>query len=372
MHYLVALFAAPISHELGWNLAFVQSGFSLALLVMGLTSYHIGRWIDRHGGRTVMITGCCCGAAGCALLAATRDELLFVAAWVLLGLGMRMTLYDAAFAALAHVAGVGATRAMSMVTLMGGFASTVFWPLGGFLADALGWRDALWCYALLLLASSMLHLAIPRGRELVSREEAMLPLSACRKGAAPSRTMVLYACIAVGIMVLQTGMAAHFIELLHGSGWDPSTAVALATLMGFGQFAGRAAVVFRAGYVDPVRLNLLPSTIQCTCFALYLAVGSHAVGAAAFAFLYGVGNGIATITRGAMPLVLFDPGSYGRIVGVLLKPAFALAAAAPVAFALVIEHWGHRAAAVAALGLALAILTAAVLLHQSHGRRTSL
>ena len=362
MHYLIAVFAGPMQQALGWSPAFLQAGFSLALLVMGLSSAWVGAWIDRHGGRAAMMAGCWIGAAGCLLLATTQHAAQYVVAWLLLGLAMRLAQYDAAFASLAFIAGAGAKRAISIVTLFGGFASTVFWPVGQALQQALGWRMALACYAGFLVACSLLHLALPRGR----RPEPA-PVDAAQGSAAPhvpiAGAKLLYGFIAVAIIVLQTGMAAHFIELLRGRGWSASTAVTIAMLLGFGQVFGRLGVVFWGHGVDPVRLNLLPGALICACLLFYLLAGATAWGAAAFAFLYGAGNGIATITRGAMPLVLFDTAQYGRIVGGLLRPAFALAAGAPVALAALISAYGTAVGAGAALVIAATSTVAAVLLH---------
>lgn len=361
MHYLVAVFAPAIAGETGWSLAFIHSGFSVALLVMGAASYRVGAWIDRHGGRLAMMAGCWCGVAGCLLLAVMRNQALYIAAWVLLGLGMRLALYDAAFAALAHVGGTRARQAMSLITLAGGLASTVFWPVGQELATAFGWRGALACYALLLAAASLLHLAIPRASSRTANLEG--PATGVPAGRAEVRgARGLFAVIAVGIVVLQTAMAAHFIELLRGRGWDPAAAVALASLLGVGQFVGRLLVVLFGSHVDPIRLNLLPGVLQLACFASYLAAADAAWGAAAFAFLYGAGNGIATITRGAMPLVLFDPARYGRTVGAILKPALVLAALAPVFTAWSLQAWGHRATVLALLALVAVVLAASLVL----------
>lgn len=370
MHYLIAVFAGPMQRSLGWSPAFLQAGFSLSLLVMGLSSGGVGAWIDRHGGRTAMMAGCWIGALGCLLLATTHHAAQYVAAWLLLGLAMRLAQYDAAFASLAFIAGAGAKRAISIVTLFGGFASTVFWPVGQFLQQALGWRAALGCYAGFLVACSLLHLALPAAERQEPSTADAAPDSA---PAAPpiAGAKLLYGIIAIGIIVLQTGMAAHFIELLRGRGWSASSAVTIAMLLGFGQFCGRLVVVFWGHGVNPVRLNLLPGGLICACLLLYLLAGGTAWGAAGFAFLYGAGNGIATITRGAMPLVLFDTAQYGRIVGGLLRPAFVLAATAPVVLAALISAHGTTAGAGAALLLATATLVAAVLLHlKVRNRRT--
>ncbi|WP_225783226.1 MFS transporter [Xenophilus sp. Marseille-Q4582] len=350
----------------------MQAGFSLALLAMGASSAFAGRWIDRRGGRPALMTGCGCGAAGCALLALSHASPVYFAGWVLLGLGMRLALYDAAFAALAHLGGTAAKRAMSQITLFGGLASTVFWPVGQALADALGWRGALGVYAGLLVLCALLHLAVPRQRHEAAAPGAG-PAAAATAAAPVARATRLdtwlFGLVAVLVLVMQTGVAAHFLALLRGLGWDAQAAVTLATLLGIGQFTARAWVVAWGHRYDAVWLNLLPCALLAASYGLALAAGGAWIGAAAFAFCYGAGNGMATITRGAMPLLLFDTAHYGRIVGGLLRPAFVLSAGAPVAVALALQHWGQAGTLAAGLLTSALLLAAALGLAWRHGRR---
>jgi MFS family permease len=361
LHYLIALFAEPVAQEFGWTSARVQSGFSVATLVMAGSSYSVGRWIDQHGGRMAMMAGCWLGSLGCLLLSVVDSFTWYLAAWAVIGLGMRLALYDAAFATLAYVSGPRAKRAMSIVTIFGGLASTVFWPLGQHLLELYGWRVALQWYAGFLFACAVLHLSIPRastpGEGPVSVEPRLSPVRLNRA------VVLLYTYGAVGVLFLQTGMAAHFIGLLRAAGWIQGQAVWLATLLGIGQFSGRLVVALWAYRLNPVALNLLPASLQVCCFAAYLWSGHVLYGAMAFAFLYGAGNGLATYTRGAMPLVLFEPARYGRIVGLVLKPALGLAALAPIAFGFALEHWGGTELTTVALGLAISMAVAAVALY---------
>ena len=141
-YYLIGGFGELMVADLGWSRALVYGGFSASLAVMGLTSQMTGRFIDRHGGRKVMATGSCLIGLGCAMLALAHGVATYYAAWLVLGLAMRLTLYEAAFASLARIGGPAARRPISQITLLGGLASTVFWPIGSFLAAALGWRGA--------------------------------------------------------------------------------------------------------------------------------------------------------------------------------------------------------------------------------------
>lgn len=156
-YYLIGAFAELMTADLGWSRSLVYGGFSAALVTMGVASPLVGHAIDRYGGRPVMIVGSCLMALGCLGLSMTHDPLPYYAAWIGLGVAMRMTLYDAAFAALARLGGAQAKRPISQITLLGGLASTVFWPVGHVLAQAVGWRGAVIVYAGFALLTVPLH-----------------------------------------------------------------------------------------------------------------------------------------------------------------------------------------------------------------------
>src|SRR5262249_35554718 len=154
-------FGDLIIADLGWSRSVVHGGFSAALVVMGLVSPLAGRSIDRYGGRPVMVAGSMISALGCARLALADSLTAYYAAWFCFGVVMWLTLYDVAFAALARIGGAQAQRPIAQITLLGGLASTVFWPVGHLLAEAFGWRGALVAYAGFALLTIPLHLALP-------------------------------------------------------------------------------------------------------------------------------------------------------------------------------------------------------------------
>jgi MFS family permease len=144
--YLIGALGPAMTADLGWNAAAVYGGFSAAIVVMAMVSPLAGMAVDRWGGHRVMPAGAVIAALGCAVLAAAHGLPLYYLAWILLGIGMRLCLYDAAFASLARAAGPTARRPMSQITLLGGLASTVMWPVGHALAGWLGWRGAVLAY----------------------------------------------------------------------------------------------------------------------------------------------------------------------------------------------------------------------------------
>ncbi|MEW6639420.1 MAG: MFS transporter [Pseudomonadota bacterium] len=360
-YYLIGGFGEAIAADLGVSRDLAYGGFSLALLVMGLSSPLVGRLIDRHGGRAVMNIGALLNAAGCVMLALCHGVALYFAAWVCLGLAMRLTLYDAAFAALARLGGVAARRAMSQITLPGGLASTVFWPFGHLIAEHAGWRGAVLAYAACALLTIPLHLSIPHGRhDAQAAVGSPLPRPLARTARQRALAGALYAAIVMGTNFLNAAMSAHMIAILAGLGLAAAAAVWVATLRGIGQSSARLLEVLFGGRLHPLSLNLVACGTLPFAFVAGLFSGEAGIAALVFAFVYGAANGIVTITRGTLPLMLFDPGSYGALVGRLLVPGFIVSAAAPLAYAAVIGRFGELGALWLSLASAVLVAGAAV------------
>ncbi|KIA63648.1 MFS transporter [Nocardia vulneris] len=342
-YYLVGIFGGSIGADLGWSETRVQGGFSVALLVMGCASPLVGRCIDRFGGRPVLATGSVLAGLGCAGVATTSSVGWYCLSWIVLGAAMRCTLYDAAFATLARLGGGHAKRPMSQITLLGGLASTVFWPIGHGLAEALGWRGAMLVYAGFALSTLPMHLAIPRHVPLPveTRSPAAAPVAAARDDRVAA---VLYAAIMTGVGFLASGLSAHLIGILTGLGLAVGTAVWVSTLRGIAQSAARLGDVLFGRSLAAPDLNLISLALLLFSFLVGFGGGRVLVLAAACAALYGAGNGLATITRGTLPLALFPVHGYGARVGRLLLPSFLLSAAGPLVYAVVLENYGATGA----------------------------
>jgi predicted MFS family arabinose efflux permease len=362
-YYLIGGFGELIAADLHWTRDVVYGGFSAALLAMGLVSSYAGALIDRYGGRRVMSTGSLLNAAGCVGLALSHSVVAYYAAWLCLGVSMRLTLYDAAFAALARIGGPEARRPISQITLLGGLASTLFWPLGDLIAAHLGWRGAVFAYAGFALLTVPLHLTIPDRRyqdvNPVETQVVHRPLATGRSEIFVAGA--LYALIATLANFLNAGMSSHMIGILTGLGVAASAAVWVSTLRGVGQSAARLGEILFGRRMDPLTLNLLAAFLLPLSFIAGLFSGQAAFAALAFAFVYGAGNGVATITRGTLPLILFDHRSYGAFVGRLIMPSFVLSAGAPFLYAFVIERFGGEGALSLSIGVACLTFAAAAL-----------
>ena len=364
--YLISNFGPAMQADLGWSAASLYGGFSLAIVVMALASPATGHAIDRWGGQRVMPAGAILTAIGCVLLSLSHSALPYYTAWIALGIGMRLSLYDAAFATLARIGGPQARRAMSQITLFGGLASTVMWPVGQWLAQLLGWRGAVLVYAGLSILTLPLYWLLPRSRYMGNTRSTQ------HEGLARTPTdqrlaQGLYALIAMLTTFLTAANSTHMIMMLTDLGLVASAVVGIASLWGIGQVSARLLELLFGSRLPPLTLNLLTAIVMPWCFLAGLAAG-HPAAAAIYACLYGACNGLLTITRGTLPLTLFDYRIYGALVGRLLVPSFLLTAAAPVTYAQLIAWQGPRAAMVASLILSSVITGASVWLYLRFGR----
>ena len=212
-----------------------------------------------------------------------------------------------------------------------------------------------------------LLLTIPRERHGAEAEakaggDAAVPTAPPANGRSLLLPAALYALIVTISNALNSGLSAHLMGILTSLGLAAVLAAPMASLWGIAQSLVRLANILFGGRIHPLALNLGATLIFPACLTVGFASGMSPVAAAAFVFLYGAGNGLMTITRGTMPLVLFDPAAYGSLVGHLLVPSFVFAAASPLIYATVIERYGASGALWLSIGLALVMLAAALTL----------
>jgi len=334
LFYAIAVLGAAMRAELGLNDAFLFGAYSTGLFVSGAASPAVGRWIDRGHARLALSAGSVLAAVALALLATAQGPWSLSAGFVVSGAAMALTLYDPAFAALHVMSGGFYRRAVTALTLFGGFASTVFWPLALALQQAYDWRVALGVFALLhLVVCVPLHLAaIPSGTP--GTIEATPRASAGAASGERATFAWLAAALAVAAFIA-AAVSAHAIGILTAAGLTAAEAVFAGALIGPMQVAGRI-VEFTAGR------NVQARTVGAIAFvlmalSLLLLALAHGVRAAAFAFaiVYGASNGVMTIARGTVPAELFGRRDFGALLGRLARPQLVARAVAPVTLALV-------------------------------------
>ncbi|MBX3597923.1 MAG: MFS transporter [Rhizobiaceae bacterium] len=334
-YYLLGVLGGPVNAETGWPLTFMSGAQSAGMLVAGLVSPRVGRTIDRDGGRYVMSVGVALLACGLLMLSLAQHKAVFIIGWLLMGAGMGASLYDAAFASLGRLYGASARPAMATVTLWGGFASTVCWPLSALLMPYLGWRGICAFYALVLLGACIpLVLWGLRGKIIPA------PVVNTKTALLESKDRPLYMLIVTTFVVLSLGMSIvyiHLIELLQSRGLELAAAVALGALIGPGQVAARSLDLVLGHRHHPIWTYLAAVTgcaVGVTLFALDFPILSIAI------VTFSAGNGVYSIVRGSLPLALFGPQKFATIIGMLARPGYIAYALAPSVGALLIETMG--------------------------------
>jgi MFS family permease len=373
-YYLPAILATSMARDLGISTPLVFAGFSVALLVSAVLGPLAGKLIDRYGGRPILMLNSMVFALGLTTLAMAQGPMVMFVGWSLLGVAMAAGLYEAAFATLVHLYGRHARGAITGITLMAGFASTIGWPLSAWIEFEWGWRSA--C---LTWASLHVFLGLPLYSLLTRtpvREEPdnadntdnatlapCLTTSAASTASASSaanatRTSVLLALTFAITWFISTGMAAHLPRLLQTEGLPLATALLLAALVGPAQVAGRLLEYSLLRQVHPVVSARVAGALHSVGALAFLLVGVPA--GAAFTLLHGAGNGVLTIAKGTLPLVLFGTKDYGLRQGILMVPARFAQALSPYLFGLAIDRFGAGAlwfsAALGGVGFAALML----------------
>ena len=351
LFYSIAVLGPPMAMALQVSQTGLYGSFTAGLLVSGLLAPWAGRRIDRHGGRGVLCLGSVLGAAACATLAAATSGAAMFAGWVVAGAAMAMCLYDAAFATLHRSAGSRYRTAVTALTLFGGFASTVFWPLSQYLLETQGWRSAFAVHAALNLAIGMpLHAAfVPSGNQPAQRPEAGASTGTRADAGATFAWLALSLSLAA---FLASAVSAHLVTLLGSVGIPARDAVLVGALIGPMQVAGRVMEFTFSSRMRPLAVGTLAFVLMALALVVLPLVHGVWALALAFALLYGWSNGVMTIVRGTVPAELFGQRDYGALLGRLARPQFMLKAIAPVAVTLVFALDDTRRVALYTLGAA--------------------
>jgi MFS family permease len=362
-----ALFYPPvltvplIAADHGWSPSFAMAGFSLGLFVGGLCARYVGGAIDRFGGHVVMPVGSLIGAGGLVALAWAPDVASYFAAWITIGIAMAASLYDPAFATLGRIFGGAARAPITVLTLAGGFASTVSWPATQFLIQSVGWRGAYLIYAALLagLAAPLHAFALPRERAAARSRTVASSGKSSKTVLIPSHGLafVLVAAGFASYAFVPSALSAQLLAIFHRFGLAPATVVAIGMLFGPAQVLARICELSFARRLHPLWIARAAVALLVAAFVLLALLPFTAILAAVFAVMYGMANGLLTIARGTVPLALFGAAGYGRLMGRIGGPYLVVQAAAPVVLTFVAD----RASDAIGLGLVAAFAIVALL-----------
>lgn len=340
-YYLPAVLTMPIARDLGISPIWVSAAFSFAMICSAIAGPWAGNRIDILGGRTMLVSANFIFIAGLCLLGLSTGRVSLFAAWLLLGLGMGIGLYDSAFATLVAVYAREARASIAGITIIAGLSSTLGWPLSSLLEAQYGWRAACFTWAgLHVFLALPLNALLPSGTPVKIARDAGKKVNPPEQGPQLLQTLLLAFIFSVTLFSA-TAMAVHLPRLLEVMGATSTAAVAAGALLGPAQALAR---IFELTLLQ--RLNPLKSTL--------LALLAHPIGAlilacaggpaaAVFTILHGAGNGILTIAKGTLPLSIFGPEGYGLKQGIISLPARILQAFSPLLFGFALEFYGKNA-----------------------------
>lgn len=366
LFYAFALLIEPMERDLGWSKSALTAAYSLALVSSAFFAVPVGRLIDRGFGRAVMTGGSVLAAILLAFWSQVGDYALFLLIWIGLGASMSAVLYEPGFAVLALRLGFQARRGITVMTLIGGFASTVFIPLTHLLIEVYGWRGSLLLLAALnLVICAALHVvSIPKAAARPARRSEPEP-SVARSD--PRRVLSkpsFWCFVAMSVFqgFISTGLPIHLIPLLAERGFSLESAVIAYSVIGPAQVAARFATGFGERALSLRSIGVVTMAMSTLGFGLlpFIPAGSWLL--IVFALLYGASNGMLTIVRALLPQELFGREDYGAIQGMIAMPVRLAQSAAPFAFGAIWAWWGsYQAVTILCFVMALGSFIAFVL-----------
>jgi MFS family permease len=363
-YYLLGVLADPIGRDTGWPIEWIVGALSLGLLVSGAVSPRIGRLIEHVGGRPVLAASAALLSAGLLIIGLAPSLPVFATGWLVVGLGMGAGLYDPAFATLGRLYGERARHAITQLTLFGGFASTICWPIAAYLDVHLGWRGACFSFAAIDagLVMPLYLFGLPREPRIAVHSLSVgrtSPTSTERSPGQRRTAAILVAGFTVASMIM-TIVAIQLIPILKAEGLPLGEAVGLAALVGPSQVGARVLEAAFGRRHHPI-WSLLVSAILVAA-GLAMLLGPAAIVGFGLV-LYGSGSGIRSIARGTVPLALFGREGYATLMGRLAMPVQFAQAASPFIGGILLERIGAGwtsatlvLAAVVNIGLVMPIL----------------
>jgi len=357
LYYSFSVLAPEIAREFGWGQSFVFGVFSFGLLAGAVAAPVLGRLVDRYGARLILCLGSVAAALSLALFSVMENAWQFAAITLVAEFIALAVQYDAGFAALAQSHGREARAHITLVTLIAGFASTIFWPLLQWLLTVMTWRDIyLVMAAMHLLIALPIHLALPRARMIEPEETVREEQSTGEPvldGERKRRMILMATAFAAGGFVM-SAVGSTLLVLMHDLGYATAMATLAGSLIGPSQVAARLIEYVRRNLFSPP----LTAIIAALAMALSLAILAGALVkpmaafAIAFAIFYGAGQGLTSIVRGVLPLHYFGAAGYGRTMGTLASARIIASAIAPVSVIWLNETVGTNAALAALAGMA--------------------
>ena len=361
LYYAFSVLLEPMSTDLGISAPTVTGALTLAVLVSAALAIPVGRWLDRHGGRALMTAGSLLGAAAVLAWSQVQTAVELYGVFVAVGAASAMVLYQPAFAVIVAVtAAAKRTNALLGVTLVAGFASSIFIPLTGLLVHAYGWRGALVVLALIIAVVTVpLHAVALRGTRPAAEREG-------RSGSPGGRVLrdVGFWLLAFAFVLHGAALAivaVHLVVFLTRLGHSATVAASLTGLLGLLSVTGRVLTTVLQRWLRIASITAVIIALQAAAIGLLPFIGRTVVGAAGCLVLFGLGFGVASIAIPAILLDRYGDQNYATIAGILSTPTTIARATAPLGAAVIATTVGYRSLILATAATCLTAATALAL-----------
>lgn len=342
LYYAFSILAPAMAKDLSWSVEWIFAALSLSLLVGGLVAPWFGALIDRHGAGRLMTIGSACAAAALVACGLAPNKLIFVGALIAAEVAASLVQYGAAFALLVQLRPTAAQRSITYLTLIGGFASTAFWPITTILQAEMSWRYVYLIFAgLNLLICLPLHAWLARGlaqsrSEITTQAEPVIgQLAVTRR---PMGFVLMVVAFALQSFVA-SAVLIHMVPMLSGLGLA-ATAAIVGTFFGPSQVLSRLVNMAFGRNLSPSLLATIAAAFMSGALLVLILSAPMVTGALIFAVLFGLGNGLFSIVLGTLPLMLFGSDGYGRLQGRVASARLVVSATAPFALAAGMAHVG--------------------------------
>lgn len=357
-YYLLSLLGGEIARDLGLSSGALMAGVSMTLIATALIGPWIGRWQDHSGSRIVMSTGSVITACGLAIIATAPSQPVYFLGWAVISLASPMILYSASFTAITQMAGTRARRAISYLTLIGGLASSISWPITTQLMDILPWRSIVLLYAGLNLVVCLPIHALLLDRAPTSEPRLQASARAVAGVSAPAQGRAFGMLFA---MLLITGLIFNALsllvfQLLGGIAFERDVAIFVGSFIGMSQVAARFIEMLASDRLSIYWTALISTISLPLSFAILLIAGGQAIPGILFAVLFGAALGLMTIARGGLTLAIFGADGYGERLNRVTVGQNLAGATAPVVAGFALDALGARMIVIAMLVLATAAL----------------
>lgn len=358
--FILSVLARPIMAETGWARQWVYGGLSLGIFISGILLPWVGRCIQRYGGREILAGSGAVAALGLVIIACTHTLTWYIFAWVILGIAMAMGLYDALYAVLGNSYGQGAKTAITTVTLISGFCTTLVWPLLAYGITHFGWRATClaWATVMLVTVWPIYKISLPNSPITPSRKQNSLgdkvPITVGKK------VYLLMSTIFMLAAIVMTVISVQLIDILQDSGMSLAGAVGITALIGPSQVAARAMDIL-IKFKHPVLSLLVSVSLVLAGLTLIAIFPKHAVFAV---IVYGFGNGLRSIVRGTLPLAILKPEEFAVVMGRIARPSLIAQGATPIVSAMLFEHFGTGGLMLTLMTIAAISVILSLLLHK--------